>query len=496
VWSGGLPAAEAAAILTNAGLRQPEVSWTALQALHASARYQDLTDTARRRLDHLMPLLLARVGQTDAADLALPRVLHLVEATARRSTYLSLLSEHPQALSNLVRLCAASPWLSEYLTQHPILLDELLDMASLQANPDRAALREELAGMLANAEDLETQMDVLRRFHQINELRIAAADLLGGLPLMRVSDRLTELAEVIVQAVLELAYAQLLSRYGRPTYGVEGEQRPAQFAIIAYGKLAGLELGYGSDLDLIFLHDSNGQDQYTEGPQVLENGVFFARLVQRIIHLLTTRTAAGMLYEVDTRLRPSGRAGLLVTSIDGFGDYQRHHAWTWEHQALVRARPVAGDAELAEWFTAVRAAVLAQPRDPRQLRVQVREMRERMRASLDRGNAQQFDLKHGPGGITDIEFMVQYSVLRWAHAQPDLLIHTDNIRLLETLAHLSLWPQEHAQRLIEIYRTLRARIHAQNLQAQPALVPADELATERAYVTERWQRLLADEADN
>ncbi len=496
VWSGELPAAEAGAILVKMGYRLAAGAQEALHALRTSVLYQALTDTARRRLDHLMPLLLAQVGQTDAADLALPRVLRIVEATARRSTYLSLLSEHPQALSNLVRLCAASPWLSEYLAQHPILLDELLDMASLQASPDRAALHEELSRMLADAEDLEAQMDVLRRFHQINELRIAAADLLGGLPLMRVSDRLTELAEVIVQAVLQLAYAQLLPRYGRPTCVVEGERRPAQFAIIAYGKLAGLELGYGSDLDLIFLHDSGGQDQHTEGPQVLENGVFFARLVQRIIHLLTTRTAAGMLYEVDTRLRPSGRAGLLVTSIDGFADYQRHHAWTWEHQALVRARPVAGDAELGEQFTAVRNVVLAQPRDSRQLRAQVREMRERMRASLDRSNAQQFDLKHGPGGITDIEFMVQYSVLRWACAQPDLLIYTDDIRLLETLARLGLWPQEQAQRLIEIYRTLRARIHAQSLQAQPALVAADVLAAERDYVTEQWRRLMADDADD
>jgi len=496
VWSGELPTAEAVAILEKAGFRQTEIVREALHALRASVLYQGLTDTARRRLDHLMPLLLTQAGQTAAADFALPRVLRIVEATARRSTYLSLLSEHPQALCNLVRLCAASPWLSEYLAQHPILLDELLDMASLQANPGRAALREELAGMLADADDLEVQMDVLRRFHQINELRIAAADLLGGLPLMRVSDRLTELAEVIVQAVLELAYAQLLPHYGQPGCVVDGEHCTAQFAIIAYGKLAGLELGYGSDLDLIFLHDSSGQDQHTEGPQVLENGVFFARLVQRIIHLLTTRTAAGMLYEVDTRLRPSGRAGLLVSSIEGFADYQRHHAWTWEHQALVRARPVAGDADLAEKFNTARAAVLTQPRDPRQLRTQVREMRERMRASLDHSHGQQFDLKHGQGGITDIEFMVQYSILRWAHEQPDLLIYTDNIRLLETLARLRLWPQEHAQRLIEIYRTLRARIHAQNLQAQPALVPASELAVERDYVTELWQRLMADDAND
>jgi len=401
-----------------------------------------------------------------------------------------LLGDNPTALSQLVRLCAASPWLAEYLTRHPMLLDELLDARSLYAPPDALGVTRELVRRVAEAEDLERRMDALRHVQQINLLRIAAADLAGHLPLMRVSDKLTELAEVILRQVLMLAWDEMVARHGRP----REEGRLAQFAVVAYGKLGGIELGYGSDLDLVFLHDGSPSAGQTDGPRVLDNATFFARLAQRLVHWLTAPTSAGRLYEIDTRLRPSGRSGLLVSSMAGFADYQRHHAWTWEHQALVRARMVAGPPSLAQRFQAIRAQVLGQERDPAALRREVRQMRERMREALDKSRPGEWDLKQSPGGIADIEFMVQYLVLHHAHAYPALLRWTDNIRLLDTLGSLGLLPTDAAADLSIAYRALRQRAHALSLQQVPLVVSATELAAERAAVRAVWERLLEGSA--
>jgi glutamate-ammonia-ligase adenylyltransferase len=260
--------------------------------------------------------------------------------------------------------------------------------------------------------------------------------------------------------------------------------------VIGYGKVGGLELGYGSDLDLVFLHADTEPTGQTDGARPIADDLFYVRLGQRMIHLFTARTGAGVLYEVDMRLRPSGNAGLLVSSLRAFEGYQRSDAWTWEHQALLRARPIAGDPAVAARFEAIRRAVLSRPRDPVALRDEVREMREKMRASLDRSGAGRFDVKQGTGGVADIEFMVQYGVLRWAHRHPDLLDWTDNVRQLDTLARHRLLEGDAAERLADAYRAFRAVIHRNALQEQPALAPDDHLAAERALVRDLWRTLM------
>lgn len=328
-------------------------------------------------------------------------------------------------------------------------------------------------------------MEVLRTFQRAWVFRIALADLYGVLPLMKVSDRLTELAEIMLQKVLDLAQAQLAAKHGRPRKQSSGEG--AGFAIVGYGKLGGLELGYGSDLDLVFVYDGATQG-HTDGQHVIDDGVFFTRLAQRIVHMLSTQTRSGRLYEVDTRLRPSGQSGLLVIEIGAFEDYQRDKAWTWEHQALLRARTVAGDRGLAQEFEALRRRVLCQPRRQPALRAEIVKMRERMRAELDTSESGRFDLKQGRGGITDIEFLVQYFVLLHADAYPELVHWSDNIRQLESLANARVISAATAESLAEIYRTYRQRLHRLALDRAGKSVPETELSNERAAIGRLWQQ--------
>jgi glutamate-ammonia-ligase adenylyltransferase len=433
-----------------------------------------------------MPLLLGAVGQRPDPDVTLKHLIRLIETIARRTAYLALLVENPMALSQLVRLCAASPWIASLLTLHPVLLDELLDPRSLYHPPDRTELAEELHARLAHLEpqDEEQYLEALRHFKQSNALRVAAADVVGAVPLMVVSDHLTEIAEVVLEEALALAWRHLVARHGRPAGIGEG----MGFAIVAYGKLGGIELGYGSDLDLVFLHsDAEGT---TDGARPMDNAVFYARLAQRLIHILNTRTASGLLYEVDTRLRPSGASGLLVTTLTAFAEYQRHQAWTWEHQALVRARIVAGDPMVGTVFDRLRREVLGRERDRNRLRKEVREMRERMRANSSKAKAGQFDLKQDSGGIADIEFMVQYGVLAWAHAYPDLLDFTDNIRQLEGLARNGILNLADMGLLADAYRAYRGRLHRLTLGDLPAVVPEHEFAVLRAEVRRLWVQTM------
>ena len=493
LWEQSLDASRALEVLTGTGMAAPEEALRRLQALHDSGMYRNLTETARSRLARLMPLLIGAAGATRWPDRALERLLGIIEAVARRSNYLMLLAENPMALSQLSRLVAASPWIAAQIARYPVLLDELLDARTLYHPPDRDTLTAELDEQLANCEDLEEQMDMLRRFRGASVLRVAAADIVGNMPLMRVSDYLTEIAEVIVERALVLAWQQVSERYGEPYCRDGDELRPARFAIIGYGKLGGLELGYGSDLDLVFLHDSRGEAQMTRGAREVDNAVFFARLAQRLAHLLSTPTAAGVVYETDLRLRPSGDAGMLVNSVEAFRDYQLQKAWTWEHQALVRGRVVGGDRHIAEAFAEVRAEVLAQTRDTASLRREVREMRERMRTNLDRSTEALFDLKQGAGGIADIEFVVQYGVLAWAKDYPAVLEVTDNIRLLEAFASHDLLPRDDCAFLIRAYRAYRARVHECSLQEAPEQVPVAEMDDFREGVSRIWRELL--EAD-
>jgi glutamate-ammonia-ligase adenylyltransferase len=492
LWKYGLEGEQAPALLENAGFEHPAWTVQRLQAFRNSAACRNLGQRGRERMDHLMPMLLEAISGVGASDQILDRVLRLLEAIARRTAYLALLVENPVALSQLLRLIAISPWIGDQLSRHPLLLDELLDPRRLYSPLHREELADDLRTLMANVapDDQEQQMERLRQFSQSNMLRVAAADLTGVIQVMVVSDYLTDIAEVTVQAVMDQCFDHLSARHGRPR-GILGEN--TGFAVVGYGKLGGIELGYGSDLDLVFLHGNSDPQGVTDSARPIANDLFYARLAQRFIHMLGTRTPSGILYEVDTRLRPDGASGLLVSSLDAFAHYQGESAWTWEHQALLRARPVAGDPAVRARFNEIRRSVLSRERDPERLRSDVREMREKMRASLDRSGPDQFDLKQGHGGIADIEFMVQYAVLSQADRHPDLLDWTDNIRLLEGLARHDLMPGQRAEELADIYRALRTDYHRYSLQNQPGLVPAERLREERRRVRELWRELMLDD---
>ena len=309
-------------------------------------------------------------------------------------------------------------------------------------------------------------------------------------PVMRVSDRLTDVAELIIERVLALAWQQLTPQLGTPMCSEHGRRRPVRLCVVGYGKLGGMELGYSSDLDLVFLHDSTGEQQETDGARTLDNQVFFVRFTQRLVHLLTMHSPAGRLYEVDMRLRPSGKGGLLITSIEAFTEYQRREAWTWEHQALLHARSVAGAAPLRARFEAVRLAVLADNVRRDTLRADVRHMRNRMRNELSRAAPGEFDLKQDPGGIADIEFLAQYWALNWAGRYPPVATYSDTIRQLESVASADLVPQSRIDTLGSAYRDYRTCLHHRALEGKSAIVAASEFQSERAAVIEIWDEVM------
>ena len=495
VWHALLDKNEALKVLTNAGY--PE----ALEVLRWLDSFRDgpvtrfLGEQGRQRLDELMPRLLNAAAAAGEPTMALKRVGELLEAVAGRTAYLSLLVENPMALVQLVQLCSASTWVAAQLAQHPLLLDELLDPRALYDPLDKAGLQGVLEIRLAGIpdNDLELYMDRLRQFKQAAVLHVAATDIVTDMPVPKVGDRLTLIAEVVLETVMQLAWDHLAERYGKPGYMLHGKHREARFAIVGYGKVGGIELGYGSDLDLVFLHDSCGEEQHTAGPKLLDNGEFFTRLSQRIIHIMNTFTSAGILYEVDMRLRPNGSSGLLVSSVEAFADYQRRSAWTWENQALVRARLVAGDEEIGRQFDRIRSGVLARPRDADKLGAEVRDMRQRMRAELDHSSARRFDLKQGRGGIVDIEFMVQWAVLHWSNEHPELLKYTDNLRLLETISQAGLMPESEVAALTAAYLDIRRRINHLALQEEEPVVGIDEFVEQRGIVAGIWDRLLGQD---
>ncbi len=492
LWAQRLSDEQARRLLESRGFGDSVEALRWLQQLREGTVPRYLGEQGRLRFDALVPMLLAAVGRQPAAAEVLGRLVKVLERIAGRTTYLALLQENPQALAQLVKLCAASPWIAEQIAQFPMLLDQLLDPRALYAPLQRSLLEADLEQRLAGvaAEDLEGQMDRLRQFRHAMVLRVAAADVAGVAEVTLVSDQLSALAEVILNQVLSIAWNDMVARYGRPQCRVGRKKRPVAFTIVGYGKLGGRELGYGSDLDLVFLHDSEGADEVTSGKKTVDNSVFFARLGQRIIHLLETFTAAGILYEVDMRLRPSGNAGMLVSSFEAFEDYQRHSAWVWEHQALVRARPVAGDVALGAKFTALRAEVLAADARLENLRDQVREMRERMRRELGSRGEAGFHLKQDRGGIVDIEFMVQFLTLRWCGEHPQLLRHTATIHLLKALAKQGLLKSAYAQTLIEAYRQYRALGHRLTLAEASTVIDEQQLRGERRRVSAIWQQLM------
>ncbi|MFV1973930.1 MAG: bifunctional [glutamate--ammonia ligase]-adenylyl-L-tyrosine phosphorylase/[glutamate--ammonia-ligase] adenylyltransferase [Thiohalobacterales bacterium] len=495
VWNNELEAAGAVAVLTSTGYTEADETLRWLCSFREGPVTRFLGDVGRQRLDQLMPMLLGAAASRPQPLLTLKRVGELLEAIAGRTAYLSLLVESPIALTQLVQLCSTSAWVASRLAEYPILLDELLDPRVLYNPLDKAGLQGVLELRLAGIamDDLEQQMDRLRQFRQAAVLHVAATDIVAEMPVTAVADHLTGIAEVVLDKVLQLAWNHLVERHGEPCYLLRGKQRRAGFGILGYGKVGGRELGYGSDLDLVFLHDSVGNEQHTTGPQVLDNHEFFTRLSQRIIHIMNTFTPAGILYEVDTRLRPDGAAGLLVSSLDAFADYQRRSAWTWESQALVRARLVAGDAAIGRQFERVRSGVLARPRNADKLAKEVVEMRQRMRAELDRSNADHCDLKHGRGGIVDLEFMVQWGALLWTNKHTELLRYTDNLNLLEAFSRAGLMTGEEVAALTAAYCDIRSGINHLALQEESPLVARDEFASQRAVVVAAWDRYLGQD---
>ncbi|WP_433738355.1 bifunctional [glutamate--ammonia ligase]-adenylyl-L-tyrosine phosphorylase/[glutamate--ammonia-ligase] adenylyltransferase [Pseudomonas putida] len=487
--------------LQEGGFTDGPKALKALASLRGSPQLRAMQRLGRERLDAFIPRLLAQAVEHANPDLVLERVLPFVEAVARRSAYLVLLTENPGALRRLLTLCAASPWIAEQITRFPLLLDELLNEGRLFKPPLAPELAAELRERLTRIpeDDLEQQMEALRHFKLAHRLRVAASEIAGHLPLMKVSDYLTWLAEAILEQVLALAWRQTVAKYGTPLR-TDGTLCDPGFIIVGYGKVGGLELGHGSDLDLVFIHDGDPQAE-TDGSKPIDGAQFFTRLGQRIIHLLTAQTNSGQLYEVDMRLRPSGASGLLVSSLGAFARYQENEAWTWEHQALVRARVLVGSEDVGHAFEQVRAAILGKARDLPTLRQEVSEMRAKMRDNLGSkstvagtgANAFEatapFDLKQDAGGIVDIEFMVQYAALAWSESHPPLLRWTDNIRILEELEHEGLMPVEDASLLREVYKAYRSAAHRQALQKDPGVVPGDQFADERRQVMRIWREL-------
>lgn len=470
IWQGEL-GTQAAERLGTLGYRRPEDVSARLRAIRSSNRYADQPTTIRERFDQLVPRIIELSAARANPDDTLERCLALIEIIGRRAAYLALLDEHPRALAKLTELVSASSWAANYLNRHPIVLDELLDARALTGEPDWNEFGTTLRRSLMDiADDPERQMDMLRESHHAQVFRLLVQDLDGALTVERLADHLSDLADIVLQVTLELCWAQLRNRH---------RERPG-FAVIGYGKLGGKELGYASDLDIIFLYD----DPHEAAPDT------YARLAQRMNNWLTARTGAGVLFDTDLRLRPNGEGGLMVSSIETFRRYQRESAWAWEHQALTRARHSAGDAAVGAAFETVRREILCSPRDPAKLREEVLSMRQKM-LEAHPNRTELFDLKHDRGGMVDIEFIVQYLVLAHAQRYPQLARNDGNIALLGIAAGLGLIEQDLSERVREAYRVFRRLQHALRLNgAQIARVPIEDITEPVAATRALWRAVF------
>ncbi|ABM00866.1 bifunctional [glutamate--ammonia ligase]-adenylyl-L-tyrosine phosphorylase/[glutamate--ammonia-ligase] adenylyltransferase [Shewanella amazonensis] len=482
----------AEALLQDQHIDDPAL-WPLLKGWRETMSRRPIGPRGRETLDRLMPKLLGELVSMPIPSAAFAPVFNVVEQVLTRTTYLELLCENPGARAQLVSLCCASPWIADQLAKFPMLLDELIDPAALYDITSLDDYGSELRQYLLRVpeDDMEQQMEALRQFKLTQQLKIAAADVTGVLPIMQVSDHLTFLAEAIIEQVVHQAWGQVASRHGVPAHLESGQMG---FAVIAYGKLGGIELGYGSDLDLVFLHNYQGSG-LTTGERQIETSHFYLKLAQRILHLFSTRTTSGELYEVDMRLRPSGASGLLVSEIERFGEYQQQEAWTWEHQALVRSRFVFGDNQLAARFSEIRAEVLGKVRDPAVLKGEVKAMRTKMREHLLKVDEGMFDLKQSPGGIADIEFIAQYLVLAGSAEFEDLTVWSDNVRIFQTAAELDILPLPVAQQLIAAYCTLRDENHRLTLQREAGQLPAIAVAEHSERVCAIYADVLGHDTD-
>jgi glutamate-ammonia-ligase adenylyltransferase len=473
IWQGVIDKNDALQALLCAGFDDAAQTLSRLQLLRSSNRYQQLPELSRQRFDRLMPLAIAQSATMPNPDVALLRVTDVFESICRRASYLALLAEHTHAMYLLVKLCSSSPWLANYLAQHPILLDELLDTRSLYSEPDFIAMRAELIKRLSEfSGDIERQMDVMRHFKHANIFRFAAQDINGELALETLSDYLSALADLIVSVALTIIWPN-----------VKGAHLEApKFSVIGYGKLGSKELGYASDLDIIFLYD----DTHENAAEI------YARFAQRISSWFNTLTSAGLLYETDLQLRPDGNSGLLVSSVVAFREYQLNKAWVWEHQAITRARFVAGDASIGNTFEKIRIEVITQVCDKEKLKTEVIAMREKMR-SAQTFITGLFDIKHSLGGIIDVEFLVQYLVLAHAKQHPQLTGNIGNIGLLKLLSKVNIIDQNLAEKVVLAYRDYRRSQHALKLQGAPHMrVDVTSVSVHMTAVKALWSQVFLD----
>jgi len=469
VWQGSNGGGE----FTGLGYRDAAAAAQRLAALRAGGRYQQMPEASRRRFDAVVPRLVEAAAAMPNPDETLSRGLDLLEAVARRGAYLALLQQYPQALRKVAQLLSASIWGAEYLKRHPLLLDELLDTRIIDAAPDWASFRAELTETLDAVEpDTERQMDLLREAHHAQVFRLLSQDISGLLTVERLADHLSALADIMVELALQCAWRKLARRH-RDT---------PRFAVISYGKLGGKELGYASDLDIVFLFDD----------AELAAAETYSRLATRLNNWLSAQTPAGQLFETDLRLRPNGEAGLIVSSIDAFRKYQLEAAWVWEHQALTRARFTAGDPAVGAKFAEIRIEVLRQQRDRVKLRQEVMAMRQKMFEA--HGNkSERFDLKYDRGGLIDVEFIVQYLVLGHARQHPELCVNRGNIALLRIAADLGLIPSAKADAVRNAYRDYRRMQHALRLNnAQQGGVDPATIVDRAEAVRELWRDVFGE----
>lgn len=497
LWRQEMTESEAQERLSAQGFEDAADTCKLIDEFRKGRTFMVLEGESRQRFDRFMPVLLDAVAQIDTPSLAFRRVMTLIDAVSRRTAYLVLMLENRHALREVVQLCTASPFVTEFLSKHPVLLDELLD--GIDEPPVKSVLQEELAQQLLriDPDNFEEQMECLRYFKLSHTLQVAAAQITGRLTVMKVSDYLTFTAEAVLEQVLALAWDFLVRKHGYPinTHGTHGQM---DFLVLGFGKLGGIELSYVSDLDLVFLHSGAlGEDTIViEGQRSINSREFYTRLAQRVIMMLGTYTMSGKLYEIDMRLRPSGESGLLVSSMEAFASYERGEAWTWEHQALVRARAVAGNAALHKEFDDLRADILAKSRDLDALRKDVVSMRKRMRDEFAKKPASErskrsFIIKNSQGGIVDIEFIVQYLVLAHCREYPSLLTYPDNVRILEAALQSEIITQREWQQLTEAYLALRSALHQFALaQSELGELP-EELLEMQNTVVPIWERVFA-----
>ncbi len=492
IWENLFEPKDGEVILLSAGFQKPSDILKQIIGLKDDTATRSLSRDGRRKLDQLIPRVLEITGQSEQPDLSFFRIVELIKAIEQRTNYLSLLIENPGALKQLVSLSIASPWIIKFLTQHPVLKNELREARIQNSPPDRNQLKKKKKKRLKSVpiDDLELQIEQLCIFKQINTLRVATADISANYPLMRVSDHLSDIAELILAQVFNLSYHHIGKNYGYPSCSPDIKNSKQGFAVIAYGKLGGIELGYGSDLDMVFLHGAAPGKTLGGKFQSIDNSQFYTRLGQRIIHILTTHTRAGRLYEIDMRLRPSGSSGPLVSHINSFREYQANNAWTWEHQALVRARFICGDPAISNLFEVIRRETLMRKRDLSELRSEIRDMREKIRKVQGISEPGKFHLKQGKGGIIDIEFIVQYLILANAHQHSKLVKWSDNVRQLEALAQAGILENNTSLLLKEAYLTFRSSVHHLHLQDQPPVVDHPDLQAIGYTVAEIWKSYL------